>query len=68
MPVKFDGGLIVYNLAELETRLGVTPATLRKYIHEGSLKAEKAGGTWWVTEDALRDYFQGQGRQGAPTP
>ena len=31
----------------------VTPATIRKRISEGVLKAVKRGGKWWITTDDI---------------
>ena len=36
----------------------LTTVTLRAYIKAGDLKARKCGGTWFVTEAALKEFFE----------
>jgi hypothetical protein len=36
----------------------LTAVTLRSYIRDGQLKARKCGGQWYVTLDALREFFE----------
>lgn len=36
----------------------LTVVTLRAYIRDGQLKARKCGGQWYVTLEALRDFFE----------
>lgn len=36
----------------------LTIVTLRSYIKAGELKARKCGGTWFVTESALKEFFE----------
>jgi excisionase family DNA binding protein len=43
-------------LNEAAARLGVTAAYLRQAIARGSLKAEKHGRDWWVTEAEVERY------------
>jgi len=56
---KTIGSLTLYNIDELSRTLGVTPLTLRAYAREGRIKARKAGGKWFFSEDALKAYFEG---------
>jgi len=52
------GDLTLYNLDEISKELGVTKATLRKYIKEGRLAAQKVGGRWLISEEALSEFFK----------
>ncbi len=56
MPVVI-GNLTLYTLDEIEDKLNVSRRTLFTYVKTGRLKAKKFGSTTYVTEDALRDYF-----------
>ena len=57
MPIKF-GGLTLYDLDETSKGLEVSKITLRKYIKEGRLGAQKVGGRWLISEEALREFFK----------
>lgn len=56
MPIEL-GELRLFTLEELSEKLGLTTVTLRTYIKEGRLKGRKAGVRWYVTEEALREFF-----------
>jgi len=56
MPITL-GGLTLFTLDELSEKLGITTLTLRTYIKEGKIRGRKAGGAWYVSEEALRDFF-----------
>ena len=56
MPRKI-GSLTLYSVDDLHEMLGVSKLTLRSYIREGKLKGRKLGVSWYVTEDAIRAYF-----------
>ena len=56
MPIKI-GQITLYSVLELSKKLKVTPLTLRSYIKKGRMKGQKLGGTWYVSEDGLRDFF-----------
>ena len=58
MTVKL-GPLTLYTTKEISDILGLTPITLREYIKGGRLKGQKVGGKWYLTEDSLRDFFNG---------
>jgi len=60
MPRKI-GSLTLYSVDDLHELLGISKMTLRAYLREGRLKGRKLGVQWFVTEEAIRDYFdQGQ--------
>lgn len=56
MPIII-GDIKLFSLDDLSDTLGVTTVTLRGYISMGKLKARKMGGKFFVSEDALREYF-----------
>lgn len=56
MPKKI-GSLTLYSIDDLHEMLGISKMTLRAYLREGRLKGRKLGVQWFVTEEAIRDYF-----------
>lgn len=56
MPRKI-GSLTLYSVDDLHQMLGVSKMTLRAYLREGRLKGKKLGVQWYVTEEAIRSYF-----------
>lgn len=53
----------LYDLATLETILGVNRKTLTRYIHDGKLQAFKLGQKWKVSENALSEFLEiGKGK------
>jgi excisionase family DNA binding protein len=56
MPRKI-GSLTLYSVDDLHEMLGVSKMTLRAYLREGRLKGRKLGVQWYVTEEAIREYF-----------
>ena len=54
---KKIGSITLYTVQELSKRLDVTTVTLRTYIKRGDLKARKTGGTWFVSEGSLKNFF-----------
>ena len=59
MPIKL-GEIKLYSIQELSRSLDVTTVTLRAYIKAGEIKARKVGGQWYVSEEALKLYFNPQ--------
>ena len=49
----------VYNVAELSDILRLTPQSVRRFIKEGRIRAQKVGTRWLVTEEALRLFLEG---------
>lgn len=37
---------------------GYHPVYLRELIREGKIKAEKKGGSWWVSRQSVEEYLQ----------
>ncbi len=63
MPRKI-GSLTLYSVDDLHELLGISKMTLRAYLREGRLKGRKLGVQWFVTEEAIREYFdQGQNEE-----
>jgi excisionase family DNA binding protein len=58
MPVSI-GSLRLYTIPELAEKLGLTPVTIRNYIRHRGLPGQKIGHTWYISEDALEEYFSG---------
>ncbi len=57
MPRKI-GSLTLYSVDDLHEMLGISKMTLRAYLREGRLKGRKLGVQWFVTEEAIRNYFE----------
>ncbi len=57
MPKKI-GSLTLYSIDDLHEMLGISKLTLRAYLREGKIRARKLGVSWYVTEDAIREYFE----------
>ncbi|WP_069133320.1 helix-turn-helix domain-containing protein [Rhodohalobacter halophilus] len=56
MPKKI-GSLTLYSVDDLHELLGVSKMTIRAYLREGRLKGRKLGVQWYVTEEAIKSYF-----------
>ncbi|MBZ0276965.1 MAG: polysaccharide biosynthesis tyrosine autokinase [Anaerolineae bacterium] len=52
--IKDQSGQRLYSLNAAATHLGITKATLKEWIKNGYLKAQKQGRHQWVTEDDLQ--------------
>ena len=61
MPRKI-GSLTLYSVDDLHEKLGISKMTIRAYLREGRIRGRKLGVQWFVTEDAIRDYFN-EGQQ-----
>lgn len=55
---KEIGDLTLYSVSELAETLDVQEKTIRRYLRDGKLRGRKMARRWYVTEEALRDYFQ----------
>ena len=54
---KKIGSLTLYTVDDLHELIGVSKMTIRAYLREGRLKGRKLGVQWYVSEDALKEYF-----------
>lgn len=52
--------LKLYKLQEVAETTGITIKALRDYCRSGELPARKVGSKWFVTEEALSNFFEGQ--------
>ena len=54
------GNIKLYTLQEISEKFNnVSVVTLRTYIRQGKLNGRKVGQKWYVTEDALKEFFSG---------
>lgn len=56
MPKKI-GSLTLYSVDDLHELLGLSKMTIRAYFREGKLRGKKLGVQWYITEEAIREYF-----------
>jgi excisionase family DNA binding protein len=54
---KQIGSLVLYSVDDLHEQLGLSKMTIRTYLREGKIRGRKLGVSWYVTEQALREYF-----------
>lgn len=54
---KHLGNLTLFSVDDLHEQLGLSKMTIRAYLREGKIRAKKLGVQWYVTEEALREYF-----------
>ncbi len=57
MPKRI-GSLTLYSIDDLHEQLGISKMTLRAYLREGRIRGRKLGVQWYVTEEAIREYFE----------
>jgi excisionase family DNA binding protein len=55
---KSIGELALYTVEELAEILDVQERTIRTYLRDGLIQGRKLARRWYVTEDALKDYFE----------
>ena len=51
------GSVRLYNLDELSKKLGLSKASLRRYIKSHRLSGQKIGNAWMISEAALQQFF-----------
>lgn len=51
--------LVLYRLEEAAAYLGVSTRTIRQYIHDERLPAQKIGGKWYIWERNLSAFVRG---------
>jgi excisionase family DNA binding protein len=51
------GELKLYDVEDLAKLLDIQERTVRKLFKDGKLKGRKLARKWYITEEALRDYF-----------
>lgn len=57
MPKKI-GSLTLYSVDDLHEMLGMSKMSIRAYLRDGKIKGKKLGVHWYVTEEAIRNYFE----------
>jgi len=59
MSVKI-GDLELYTVEELSDLMGIQERTIREYLKSGKIRGRKLAKRWYVTEEALREYFEAE--------
>jgi excisionase family DNA binding protein len=49
---------MLYTIDEVAKTLMLNPRTIRRYIENGQLRGERVGGSWRVSEEALREMLK----------
>ena len=52
------GKVTLFTVEELAERLDVQERTIRENLREGRLRGRKLAGRWYVTDEAIADYFR----------
>lgn len=63
-------GAQLYNQTELAILLGISTATVRKYVKQGKIRTTLIGGRKYISEEELRRFLNilpPQGEAAAPT-
>jgi excisionase family DNA binding protein len=47
-------------------RLGISADMVKKHCQRGTIKAEKHGRGWWITEVALKQFIETRRKPGQP--
>ncbi len=55
---KNIGSLTLYSVDDLHEMLGMSKMSIRAYLRDGKIKGRKLGVQWYVTEEAIRNYFE----------
>lgn len=50
--------LKIYDVKQLSEMLNIQERTVRKLFNEGVLKGKKLGRKWYITAEALKEYFE----------
>jgi len=69
MSIQF-GNLTLFSVEEISEKFNLHPVTVRRLFRQGRLQGRKVGKRWYLTEEALRSYFEAAGsqRRARPTP
>ncbi len=62
------GNLTLFSVDDLHEQLGLSKMTIRAYLREGKIRARKLGVQWYVTEEALREYFDEPSQSSSKLP
>lgn len=58
------GSVTLFTVEELAEILDVQERTIREYLRTGRLRGRKLANRWYVTDEAIAEYFRQ--REGAP--
>jgi excisionase family DNA binding protein len=61
-------GVTLYTIPEAAKVLGVTAQTVRRYIKEGVLKAQRVGRPYLISGESLKRFVTGGDTDPAPAP
>lgn len=56
MPIEIEG-IKLYTIREIAEALNVTPQSIRLWIKDGKLKAQRIGRPMLITEKNLREFL-----------
>lgn len=59
MPIKVVTKKL-YSVKDLTKMLPITPLTIREYFRKGKIKGNKVGRNWYVTEENLESFLEGE--------
>lgn len=66
---KTVGKVTLFTVEELAEILGVQERTIREYLREGKLHGRKLANRWYITDEAIADYFrEREGGRAEPEP
>lgn len=51
------GDIKAYDVYEIAKLFDVTPQSVRKYLKDGRIQANKFGTKWYITEEAMRNFL-----------
>lgn len=57
--MKQIGEVRIYELKEVSDTLDIPEQTLRAKLRDGIIKGQKVGNKWYITEESIRDFFNG---------
>ncbi len=57
--LKLKSGTIAYTIQEVAEAMKRSPATIRRYIKSGAMKAQKIGTKWYVTDQVFDWVMRG---------
>lgn len=59
MAIEIEG-VKLYTVYELAEALKVTPQTIRNYINQGKIKAQRVGSSKLITEKSIKEFLEGE--------
>jgi len=65
MSIQF-GNLTLFSVEEISEKFNLHPVTVRRLFRQGRLQGRKVGKRWYLTEEALRSYFEAASKPAEP--